>query len=62
MTRTQGDPDWYRDAVIYSLDVKTFYDASGDGWGDFQGLTERLPYLETLGVDCLWLRPFFRAR
>ncbi|WP_318566658.1 alpha-amylase family protein [Salinigranum marinum] len=54
-----GDLGWYRNAVIYSLDVKTFNDADGDGWGDFQGLTERLGYLETLGVDCLWLRPFF---
>jgi maltose alpha-D-glucosyltransferase/alpha-amylase len=60
MARTRhGDPDWYRDAVVYSLDVKTFNDADRDGWGDFQGLTERLGYLDTLGVDCLWLRPFF---
>jgi maltose alpha-D-glucosyltransferase/alpha-amylase len=60
MARTRhGDPEWYRDAVIYSLDVKTFNDADGDGWGDFQGLTDRLGYLDTLGVDCVWLRPFF---
>ena len=51
--------DWFRDAVIYSLDVKTFNDSDGDGWGDFQGLLEKLPYLDELGVDCVWIRPFF---
>ncbi len=50
---------WFRDAVIYSLDVKTFNDSDGDGWGDFQGLIDRLGYLDSLGVDCLWIRPFF---
>ncbi len=51
--------DWHKDAVIYTLDVKTFNDSNGDGWGDFQGLTDRLGYLDNLGVDCLWVRPFF---
>ncbi|QSG16231.1 alpha-amylase family protein [Halapricum desulfuricans] len=50
---------WHEDAVIYSLDVKTFNDSDGDGWGDFQGLIDRLGYLDELGVDCLWVRPFF---
>jgi maltose alpha-D-glucosyltransferase/alpha-amylase len=50
---------WHKDAVIYSLDVKTFNDSDGDGWGDFQGLIDRLGYLDELGVDCLWVRPFF---
>jgi len=50
---------WHEDAVIYSLDVKTFNDSDGDGWGDFQGLIDRLSYLDELGVDCLWVRPFF---
>jgi maltose alpha-D-glucosyltransferase/alpha-amylase len=49
---------WYRNAVLYSLDVETFMDASGDGIGDLEGLTRRLDYLETLGVDALWLAPF----
>ncbi|SNR43765.1 alpha-amylase family protein [Halorubrum vacuolatum] len=53
------DPDWYQDATIYSLDIKTFNDADGDGWGDFEGATERLGYLEELGVDALWIRPFY---
>ncbi|HET9225160.1 MAG TPA: alpha-amylase family protein, partial [Thermoanaerobaculia bacterium] len=48
---------WYKDAVIYSLDVETFQDSNGDGIGDFRGLTERLDYLGSLGVTCLWLLP-----
>lgn len=50
---------WYKDAIFYELHVKAFYDAKGDGMGDFQGLTEKLPYLKDLGVNCLWLLPFF---
>jgi len=53
------DPGWYEDAVVYTLDVKTFYDSDGDGWGDFRGLIEKLDYIDDLGVDCVWLRPFF---
>lgn len=49
---------WYRDAVIYSLDVETFLDANGDGCGDFEGLIRRLDYLSALGVNTLWLAPF----
>jgi maltose alpha-D-glucosyltransferase/alpha-amylase len=52
-------PEWFHDATIYSLDVKTFNDSDGDGWGDFPGLEDRLGYLEALGIDCLWLRPFY---
>ncbi len=52
-------PDWYRDAVLYSLDVKTFADGNGDGIGDFVGLRDRLDYLDDLGVTCLWLLPFY---
>jgi maltose alpha-D-glucosyltransferase/alpha-amylase len=50
---------WYKDAVIYSLDVETFQDSDGDGIGDFRGLAERLDYLSSLGVTCLWLLPFY---
>jgi maltose alpha-D-glucosyltransferase/alpha-amylase len=50
---------WYKDAVIYSLDVETFQDSNGDGIGDFRGLGERLDYLASLGVTCLWLLPFY---
>jgi maltose alpha-D-glucosyltransferase/alpha-amylase len=50
---------WYKNAIIYSLHVKTFRDANGDGIGDFRGLTHSLDYLAGLGVTCIWLLPFF---
>ncbi len=50
---------WYKQAIIYSLDVETFQDANGDGIGDFTGLTNRLDYLATLGITCIWLLPFY---
>ena len=53
------DSLWYKDAVFYELHVKAFQDANGDGIGDFQGLRERLDYLQDLGVDCVWLLPFY---
>ena len=49
---------WYKNAVIYSLDLETFRDANGDGTGDFAGLNTKLDYLHALGVDTLWLAPF----
>ena len=53
------DPLWYKDALIYQLHVKAFGDSSQDGIGDFRGLIERLDYLQELGVDTLWLMPFY---
>jgi trehalose synthase len=50
---------WWKNAVLYCLDVETFQDGNGDGHGDFVGLTHRLDYLAGLGVTCLWLMPFF---
>jgi maltose alpha-D-glucosyltransferase / alpha-amylase len=50
---------WYKNAIIYSLNVKTFKDSNGDGIGDFRGLTGCLDYLSSLGVTCIWLLPFF---
>ena len=50
---------WYKNAVIYCLDVETFTDGNGDGVGDFEGLTERLDYLAGIGVTCVWLLPFY---
>lgn len=50
---------WYKDAVIYQLHVKTFYDSDGDGIGDFKGLTEKLDYLKKLGITAIWLLPFY---
>jgi len=50
---------WYKNAIIYSLDVETYLDSDGDGIGDFQGLTNCLNYLSGLGITCLWLLPFY---
>ncbi len=50
---------WYKNAVIYCLDVETFMDASGSGTGDFRGLTDRLDHLEAIGVNAVWLNPFY---
>ncbi|HEX2117452.1 MAG TPA: alpha-amylase family glycosyl hydrolase, partial [Alphaproteobacteria bacterium] len=54
-----ADPLWYRDVVIYEVHVKAFYDSNGDGLGDFAGLTEKLDYLQDLGVTAIWLLPFY---
>ena len=51
--------DWYKDAVFYEVFVRAFADGDGDGIGDLQGLTDRLDYLQDLGVDCLWLLPIY---
>ncbi|MFT4267651.1 MAG: maltose alpha-D-glucosyltransferase [Xenophilus sp.] len=56
---TSQDPQWFRDAVIYQLNVKAFYDTNGDGIGDFKGVKARLDYVKELGVNTLWLMPFY---
>ena len=53
------NPQWYKDAVIYEIHVRAFCDGNGDGIGDFVGLTEKLDYLQDLGVTALWLLPFY---
>src|SRR5262244_4249993 len=55
----EDNPQWYKDAVIYEVHVRAFCDGNGDGIGDFAGLTEKLDYLEDLGVTVLWLLPFY---
>jgi maltose alpha-D-glucosyltransferase/alpha-amylase len=55
----EDDPLWYKDALIYQLHVKSFFDSNNDGIGDFPGLTQKLDYLQSLGITCLWLLPFF---
>jgi maltose alpha-D-glucosyltransferase/alpha-amylase len=55
----EEDPLWYKDAIIYELHVKAFFDGNGDGVGDFPGLIARLDYLQELGVNTLWLLPFY---
>jgi maltose alpha-D-glucosyltransferase / alpha-amylase len=54
-----SDPLWYKDAIIYQAHVKSFFDANNDGVGDFQGLAQKLDYLQSLGITCVWLLPFF---
>jgi maltose alpha-D-glucosyltransferase / alpha-amylase len=57
----RDDPLWFKDAVFYEIYVRGFYDSNGDGIGDFRGLTEKLDYLQWLGVDCLWLLPMYES-
>jgi maltose alpha-D-glucosyltransferase / alpha-amylase len=54
-----NDPLWYKDAIIYQVHVKSFFDANDDGVGDFQGLIDKLDYIAELGVNTLWLLPFY---
>src|SRR5208283_178543 len=56
---TTADPLWYKDAIIYQLHVKAFFDADDDGIGDFEGVRRKLDYLHDLGVTALWLLPFY---
>lgn len=53
--------EWYKDAIFYEVYVRGFYDSDGDGVGDFRGLTSKLDYLEWLGIDCIWLLPFYES-
>jgi maltose alpha-D-glucosyltransferase / alpha-amylase len=59
VTGLDGDELWYKDAIIYQLHVKAFADSNNDGIGDFAGLTEKLGYLQDLGVTAVWLLPFY---
>jgi len=55
----RGEPQWYRDAIIYQLHVKSFFDSDNDGMGDFEGLTRKLDYVKELGATAIWLMPFY---
>jgi maltose alpha-D-glucosyltransferase/alpha-amylase len=55
----EREPLWFKTAVFYEIHIRGFFDANGDGSGDFRGLTEKLDYLQWLGIDCIWLLPFF---
>ena len=55
----QDDPHWFKDAIVYELHVRAFCDSNADGMGDFAGLTEKLDYLQDLGVTALWVLPFY---
>src|SRR5688572_29213590 len=53
------DPLWFKDALIYELSVRAFFDSNNDGIGDFQGIIQKLDYLEDLGINTIWLLPFY---
>jgi len=57
--RLESGDLWWKNAVLYELDVETYMDSNGDGVGDFRGLIERMDHLESLGVTCLWMMPFY---
>jgi maltose alpha-D-glucosyltransferase / alpha-amylase len=59
MIDNDTDPLWYKDGVIYQTHVRAFFDSNNDGIGDFQGLTQKLDYLQDLGINILWLLPFY---
>ncbi|UUN26537.1 glycoside hydrolase family 13 protein [Streptomyces sp. FIT100] len=59
--RPGAEPDWWRDAVIYQVYVRSFADSDGDGIGDLRGIRDRLPHLAALGVDAVWLTPFYAS-
>ena len=53
--------EWWRSAVIYQIYPRSFADSDGDGYGDLPGVISKLPYLKELGVDAVWLSPFYRS-
>jgi len=55
------NPDWYKRALFYEVQVRGFHDSNGDGTGDLRGLTQKLDYLQWLGVDCVWLLPIYES-
>src|SRR5438105_2678765 len=57
----EAEPRWFKRAVFYEIHVRGFFDANGDGIGEFRGLTEKLDYLQWLGIDCIWLLPFYAS-
>jgi maltose alpha-D-glucosyltransferase / alpha-amylase len=61
VTPLEPNPLWYKTAVFYELYVRSFFDSNADGFGDFRGMTEKLDYLEWLGIDCVWLLPFYQS-
>ena len=61
LSALEQDSRWFQRAVFYEVFVRGFYDGNGDGNGDLQGLAEKLDYLEWLGIDCIWLLPFYQS-
>lgn len=61
MTQTQSDRNWWHGGVIYQIYPRSFQDSTGNGIGDLKGITSRLDYIATLGVDAIWISPFFKS-
>jgi maltose alpha-D-glucosyltransferase/alpha-amylase len=61
ITQSTSDPDWFRRSVFYEVLVRGFFDANDDGTGDLRGITAKLDYLHWLGIDCIWLLPFYQS-
>ena len=57
--RSEKNPLWYKDAIVYEVHIRSFFDSNGDGIGDFRGLLQKLPYLRDLGVTAIWVLPFY---
>ena len=57
----EAEPLWFKTAVFYEIHTRAFFDANGDGSGDFRGLIEKLDYLQWLGIDCIWMLPFYKS-
>ena len=59
MTFRDDDPLWFKDAIFYELHARSFYDADGDGKGDFAGMAQKMEYVKDLGIDCIWIQPMY---
>src|ERR1041384_6793476 len=55
----ESNPNWFKTAVFYEIHIRAFFDGNDDGSGDFRGLEQKLDYLQWLGVDCIWMLPFY---
>jgi len=61
MPKRTEEQQWYKDVIIYQAHVRSFMDSNGDGIGDFKGLISKLDYLRSLGVNALWILPFYKS-
>ena len=57
----QKEKDWWKNASVYQIYPKSFYDSNGDGYGDLEGIRQKLPYIKSLGVDVIWICPYFKS-